>query len=98
MHASRPRVSRRVGFAIRFRNRMSLGGRKVIPEIVEVGPLATLNQGFGGWPVEAEMPDAGIVVNGLPPTHAGEESVHQDELRHFRRELRGVSVGHHETD
>ena len=40
----------------------------------------------------------GIVVNGFPAGHAGEECVHEDELRHFGRELRGVSVGDHEAD
>src|SRR5260370_40605284 len=98
MHASRPCVSRSVGFPICFRNRMSLVGCQVIPEIFEVGALAALNQGFRGWPVEPEMPYAGIVVNSLPTTNARKESIHEDEFRHFRRELRDVGVGDHETD
>ena len=98
MHASRPCVGRHVGLAIRFRNRMSLVGCEVIPEILKVGTLAALDQGFGRRPVETEMPDARVVVHGLPTIHAGEESIHQDKLRHFRRELRGVSVGYHEAD
>jgi len=49
-------------------------------------------------PVEAEMSYAGDVVNGLPTIRAGEENIHKDEFRHFRRELRGVGVGDHEAD
>src|SRR5207244_8498957 len=86
------------GFAIRFRNRMSLVGCEVIPEIVEVGALTALNQSFGSRPVEAEMPYARVVVNGLPTTHAGEESIHKDEFGHLRRELRGVGIDDHQTD
>src|SRR5487761_408085 len=77
---------------------MSLVRCEVIPEILEVGALAALNQGFGGRPVEAEMPYVGAVVNGLPSSHARDESIHQDEFRHFRRELRGVGVGDHKAD
>jgi hypothetical protein len=40
---------------------MSLVGGEIVPEIIEVGTLATLNQGFGGRPVEAEMPYAGLL-------------------------------------
>src|ERR1700726_3783023 len=98
MHASWPRVSRRISFPIRFRNRMSLVGCEVIPEIVEVGAFAALNQGLGSRPVEAEMPYVGVVVNSFPSSHARKESIHQDEFRHFRRELRGIGVGNHEAD
>src|SRR5580700_4388093 len=98
MHTSRPRIGSHIGFSIRFRNRMSLVGRKVVPEIVEVGALATLNQGFGGRTIEAEVPYGGIVVNRLPTLYAGKESVHQDELHHLDRKLCSIGVGNHETD
>src|ERR1700721_2529956 len=98
MHTSRPCVGSCIGFAIRFRNRMSLVRREVVPEIVEVGALATLNQGFGGRTIEAEVPYGGAVVNRLPALYAGKESIHQDELRHLGRKLCSVGIGNHETD
>src|SRR2546422_4080403 len=52
-----------------------------IPEILEVGAFATLNQGFGSRPVEAEMPYPGVVVNGLPTTYAGRSEEHTSELQ-----------------
>src|SRR5260370_39473906 len=98
MHTSRPCVGGCIGFSIRFRNRMSLVGRKVVPEIVEVSTLATLNQGFGGRTIKAEVPYGRVVVDRLPTLYAGKESIHQDELRHLGRKLCGVGVGNHETD
>src|ERR1700676_3262762 len=98
MHTSRPCVGSCIGFAIRFRNRMSLVGREVVPEIVEVGTLATLNQGLGGRTIEAEVPYGRVVVTRLPTLDAGKESIHQDELRHLGRKLRSIGVGNHETD
>src|SRR5579871_527713 len=77
---------------------MSLVGREVVPEIVEVDTLATLNQGFGGRAIEAEVPYGGVVVNRLPTLYAGKESIHQDELRHLGRKLCSVGVSNHETD
>src|ERR1700730_14691476 len=77
---------------------MSLVGGKVIPKIIEVDPLAALDQGFGSWPVEAEMPNSGVIVDGLPTTDAWQERVHQNELSHFRGELSGIGVGDHQAD
>ena len=71
---------------------MSLVGCEVIPEILEGCTLATSNQSLGGRPIEAEMPNAGVVVNRLPTTHPREESIQQDEIRHLRWELRGDSI------
>src|ERR1700731_4770010 len=98
MHTARPCVGRCIGFAIRFRNRMSLVRREVVPEIVEVGALATLNQGFGGRTIEAEVPYGGAVVNRLPTLYARKESIHQDELRYLARKPCNVGVGNHEND
>ena len=44
------------------------------------------------------MPDVGIVVDGFPTGHAGEEGIHQNKFRDFRRELRGVGVGDHQAN
>src|SRR5580704_7585382 len=77
---------------------MSFVGGEVIPKIVEVGAFATSNQSFGRRAIEAEMPNAGVVVNWLPTTHARQESIHQDELRHLRRKLGSIGIGDHKTD
>src|SRR5208282_6715409 len=92
MHAARPRVGRHVSLPIRLWNRMILVGCEVIPEIVEIDTLATLHQSFGGWPVEAEVPNVGVVINRLPSLHTRKESIHQDKLRHLRRKLRGIGI------
>lgn len=72
--------------------------REVIPEVVEIGPLSTLNQGFRGRSIEAEMLNVRVVVKCLPATHSRQERIHQDEFGHFRRDRRCASVADHEAD
>src|SRR5258706_13739434 len=98
MHASRSCISRRIRLSSRFRNGMSLVGSEVIPEIVEVGALATLHQRFRRRSVKTEMPYAGVVVDALPTSHARKESIHQHKLRNLRRKLRGVGIGDHQAN
>ena len=54
---------------------MRLIGGKVIPVVLEVYALATLNQRFRCGPVKAEVPEAGVVVDGFPLTDTREESI-----------------------
>src|SRR5229473_3717647 len=44
------------------------------------------------------MPDARVVVNRSPVTHAGEKSIHHNKFFHFRSELRRVGIGDHQAD
>src|ERR1700727_1744212 len=98
MHASGARVGCGVGFAIGLRNGMILVGGEVIPEIVEVGALASFNQGFGRWTVEAKMPYPRVVVNVLPTSYARQESIHQHQLRDFGREVGRMGVSNYYSD
>lgn len=97
-HPSRTSVGRGVGGAIRLGDRARLVGGEVVPEVLEVGPLTSLHEGLGRRTVEAEVPDAGVVVDRPPSRDAREERVHQHELLDLGRELRGVRVGDHQPD
>ena len=72
--------------------------REVVPEMLEVDALASLHKRFGRWSIEAEMPDAGIVVNCFPSLDARKEGIHEDKFASLRRELRRICVGNHQSD
>src|SRR5713226_10691933 len=74
-HTAWARVSRGIRFAIGFRNRTRPVSGEVIPEILKVNALASLNQCFGCRPIETEMPDTRIVVYDLPPRDTWQEGV-----------------------
>src|SRR5260370_12558392 len=97
-HASWPRVCSRVGFTIRFRNRACFVCGEVVPEVFEKNALASLNQLFRSRSVEAEMPEAGVIVDGLPSTHARQKGIHDDQLFHFSRKLRRIPASNHPTN
>ena len=42
---------------------MRLVRGEIVPEVVEVGALMSLHEGFGRRPVKSEMPGVGVVVN-----------------------------------
>ena len=77
---------------------MGFIGGEVIPVMLEVGALASTHQGFRRGAVEPKMPDGGIGIDILPAGDAGEKGVQQRKLFRFRRKLRGIGVGHHQTD
>src|SRR5262249_58478007 len=77
---------------------MRFVGRKIVPEVFEISALTSAHQGLRRGPVESKMPDAWIVVHGLPSCDSGKERVHQRELFCLRWKLRGISVGHHQPD
>src|SRR5260370_42552002 len=70
-HASGTGVGRGVSFSVGFRNGTRFVGSEVVPEVLEVNPLASLHQGFRCRPVETEVPDCGIVVDRLPRVFCG---------------------------
>ena len=69
-----------VGFAIRFRDRTRFVGSEVVPEILEVDPLARRTV-LRASAVEAQMPDAGVVVNRPPNLHVRKESIRPDSAQ-----------------
>src|ERR1700734_992927 len=75
----------------------SVGG-EVVPEIIKIDTLASSDQLFRRWPVEAKVPNAGIIVDILPPRYPGKKRIHDHQFLGFCRELRGVSVGDHESN
>ena len=87
-----------VNLTVGFGDGVGLVVGEVVPEVLEVGSLATFDEGFGGGTVEAEVPDAGVIVDWLPAGDAGEEGVHEDEFFYFRGIQGGVGVGNHEPD
>ena len=65
--------------------------------MLEVDSLAPPHEGFRGRPVEPEMPETRVVVDGFPLTYPRQEGVHQDHLLHLGGELTGVGVGDHQA-
>ena len=77
---------------------MTLIGCEIIPEIVKIDPLASLDQGFGRRPVKPEMPEPRVVVDRFPALHAWKKGIHQNEFRYFGWELRSVRICDHQAD
>src|SRR6266567_7284619 len=97
-HATRLRISFRIPSPIGFRYRMFRIGGEVVPEMFEVNPLATFDQRQGHFAVEVEMPQVAHQPDILPIADAGQKGIHQDHALGGLWKLRGVGVGHHQSD
>ena len=73
-------------------------GGEVVPEMLEVSPLASLDQRQGHFTVEVEVPQVAHQPNVLPIADAWQEGIHQHHTLGSLRKLRGVGVGHHQSD
>ncbi len=71
---------------------------EVIPEVIEICPLAAAHQRFRRRTVEAKMPNARVIIDVFLSGNAREKSTHQNKLFHFHRELCGVRIGDHQSD
>ena len=76
---------------------LGIGG-EVVPEMLEVSSLATLDQRERHFTVEVEVPQIAHQPDIFPIADAGQEGVHQHQPVRLLRELRGVSVSHHQSD
>src|SRR6185369_1283816 len=98
MNASRTRVCGGVSLAQRFGDGMILIGSEVVPIVLEVDSLASCDESFGSRPIETEMPDRRVVVNGLPIADSWKKCIHENQLLDVSGELRSVGVRHHESN
>jgi len=68
-------IGRRIELAIDFRNRAGWVGGEVVPEMLEVHALPTLDERQRGLAVEVEMPEVAEQPHVLPVADARQESV-----------------------
>ena len=76
---------------------MRLVSGEVVPEMLEICPLAALHQGFGGRTIKTKMPDTRIIIHILPSGHTWEKSIHHHELLRFRWKLRSIRISNHKS-
>ena len=84
--------------AVGFRDGLLRVGREVVPEVLEVGPLAPRHERERGLAVEVEVPEVAHQPDVLPGPDAGQERVHQHDALGLLRELGRVRVRHHQAD
>jgi hypothetical protein len=73
-------------------------GRKVVPEMLKVDSLATLDQLQRHLTVEVKVPHIAQEPDILPVADAGQEGVHQHHPIRGLWELGRVGVGDHQPD
>ncbi len=73
-------------------------GRELVPEAVEVDPLAALHEPFHVRAAEAEVPEQRVLQNLVPGADAGDRRVHQDQMADPARILGDEGVGDHVAD
>ena len=73
-------------------------GREVVPEVLEVDALATINERQWRLAVKMEMPEIPEQPDARPIADTRKKSVHQRNPLHFTRELCGVSISDHQAD
>src|SRR6266542_5939711 len=88
-HAARLRVSLCVKLAVSFRHGMVRVGSEVIPEVLEVSPLATFDQRQRHFSVKMEMPQVAHQPDILPIADTGKKCVHEHKALGLLWELRG---------
>ncbi|MCY1170511.1 hypothetical protein D9M73_105860 [compost metagenome] len=74
-----------------------LGG-KVVPEAVEINPLAACDEPLHVRATEAEMPQQRVLEDFLPRANAGHRRIHEHELRHTVGMPRGKRITDHVAD
>src|SRR5207249_11226893 len=97
-HRSQLRVLPRIEAAIGLGDGLRTVCREVVPEMLEVDALATAHQSKRCLAVEVEVPEILQKKEAGRIADARNESVHQRETVDFGRILRGVRIGHHQTD
>src|SRR4051812_45837073 len=72
--------------------------REVIPEMLEVNPLAAGDQLQRDIAMKMEVPEITQEPDCFPITDSRQKRIHQHDALGFLRKLRRVGVGHHQTD
>src|SRR6185503_7582311 len=91
-------VSFRIQLPVGFRDGTFPISGEVIPEMLEISPLAPLDQREWHFTMEVEVPQVPHEPDILPIANAQKKSVHQHKAFGLLRELRCVGVSHHQSD
>ena len=97
-HGAGLRIGCRIELPVGLGNRAGGIGREVVPEMLEVDALPTVDERQRRLAVEVEMPQVPQQPDACPIAHAGKKRVHQHDAVDFGRILGGIGVGHHQPD
>ncbi len=90
-----PRELRRVHLAIRLRDRLGRIGGEVVPEVLEVDPLASLHQRQRRLTEEMKMPLIANQPDARPFADTGQIRVQQRDAANVARKLHGIRIRDH---
>src|SRR5436190_16262984 len=96
-HRVRLSVSSCIESAIRFGNGMLWIRGKVIPEVLEINPLAAGDKLKRRGAVEVKMPQIPQQPNAFPITHPGKKSIHQHDRIDFNWNRCSIRVTNHQS-
>ena len=98
LHCSRLRILLRVKAPIRLRDGLRSVRGKIIPEMLKVDALPARDKCKGRRAIEMKMPEIFQEKKSGRVANTRDEGIHQGEPIYFCGILRGVGVGHHQTD